>query len=131
MLFLFLTSHGSPEGVFELSHAPLQIQSLTPDWLKAELDKAGIKWRVVVISACFSGTFVKPLETPQSLIIIAAAATKPSFGCTDDADFTYFGRAFFDEALRQEHSLIQAFDTAKKTIEDKQGWVVYIIVKNL
>jgi hypothetical protein len=35
------------------------------------------------------------------LIITAAAADKPSFGCTDDADFTYFGRAFFDESLRQ------------------------------
>ncbi|HNP02871.1 MAG TPA: C13 family peptidase, partial [Agitococcus sp.] len=120
VLFLFLTSHGSPEGVFELSHAPLQIQSLTPDWLKTELDKAGIKWRVVVVSACFSGTFIKPLESEQSLIITAAEATKSSFGCTDDADFTYFGRAFFDEALRQEHSLIHAFDAAKRTIEQRE-----------
>ncbi len=120
VLFLFLTSHGSPEGVFELSHAPLQIQSLTPDWLKTELDKADIKWRVVVVSACFSGTFIKPLESEQSLIITAAEATKSSFGCTDDADFTYFGRAFFDEALRQEHSLIHAFDAAKKTIEQRE-----------
>lgn len=120
VLFLFLTSHGSADGVFELSHEPLQIQSLTPDWLKNQLDSAGIKWRVVVISSCFSGTFIPALQNPQSLIITAAAANKTSFGCTDDADFTYFGRAFFDEALRQEHSLIKAFDAAKITIEERE-----------
>lgn len=120
VLFLFLTSHGSADGVFELNNAPLQIQSLTPDWLKNQLDSAGIKWRVVVVSSCFSGTFIPPLQNPQSLIITASAANKTSFGCTDDADFTYFGRAFFDEALRQEHSLVNAFETAKMTIAERE-----------
>lgn len=120
VLFLFLTSHGSPDGVFELNHQPLQIQSLTPAWLRAELDKAHIRWRVVVISSCFSGAFIPSLQTTDSLIITAAEATKTSFGCTDDADFTYFGRAFFDEALRQEHSLMDAFQAAKQIIAARE-----------
>jgi hypothetical protein len=85
-----------------------------------ELDKAGIHWRVVVISSCFSGAYIPSLQTPGSLIITAAEATKTSFGCTDDADFTYFGRAFFDEALRQEHSLVNAFQAAKQTIATRE-----------
>ena len=120
VLFLFLTSHGSADGTFELSHQPLNIQSLTPAWLKAELDKAEIRWRVVVISSCFSGAYIPSLQTPSSLLITAAEATKTSFGCTDDADFTYFGRAFFDEALRQEHSLVSAFHAAKQTIAARE-----------
>lgn len=120
VLFLFLTSHGSADGTFELNHQPLQIQSLTPTWLRDELDKAGIHWRVVVISSCFSGAFIPSLQTSSSLIITAAEATKTSFGCTDDADFTYFGRAFFDEALRQEHSLVDAFQAAKQTIAARE-----------
>ncbi len=126
VLFLFLTSHGGADGTFELSHQPLQIQSLTPTWLRAELDKAGIHWRVVVISSCFSGAYIPSLQTPSSLVITAAEATKTSFGCTDDADFTYFGRAFFDEALRQEHSLVNAFQAAKQTIaarEKEEGFM--------
>ncbi|PTQ88216.1 C13 family peptidase [Agitococcus lubricus] len=125
VLFLFLTSHGSSDGVFELSHEPLQIQSLTPQWLRDELDKADIRWRVVVISSCYSGAFIPALQNSSSLIITAAEATKASFGCTDDADFTYFGRAFFDEALRQEHSLIDAFRAAKDIIamrEQEEGF---------
>ena len=120
VLFLFLTSHGSADGTFELSHQPLNIQSLTPAWLRAELDKAGIRWRVVVISSCFSGAYIPSLQTPSSLVITAAEATKTSFGCTDDADFTYFGRAFFDEAVRQEHSLVSAFHAAKQTIATRE-----------
>ena len=111
--------------MFELSHQPLQIQSVTPAWLRLELDKAGIRWRVVVISSCFSGAYVPSLQTTNSMVITAAEATKTSFGCTDDADFTYFGRAFFDEALRQEHSLISAFHAAKQTIairEKEEGF---------
>ena len=120
VLFLFLTSHGTADGVFELNNAPLQIQSLTPDWLKTQLDSAGIKWRVVVVSSCFSGTFIPPLQDTNSLIITASAANKTSFGCADDADFTYFGRAFFDEALRQEHSLVKAFEAAKVSIAERE-----------
>ncbi|MCB1657813.1 MAG: peptidase C13 family protein [Pseudomonadales bacterium] len=120
VLFLFMTSHGSADGVFELSHEPLQLEGITPEWLKDELEHAGIKWRVVVVSACYSGAFVPVLQNAQSLIITASAANKTSFGCTDDADFTYFGRAFFDEALRQEHSLVKAFEAAKQTISERE-----------
>ena len=61
------------------------------------------------------------------MVITAAEATKTSFGCTDDADFTYFGRAFFDEALRQEHSLISAFHAAKQTIAFEKKKRLYSI----
>ncbi|HEX5361185.1 MAG TPA: C13 family peptidase [Fluviicoccus sp.] len=120
VLFLFMTSHGSPDGLFELSHQPLQLQGVTPSWLRLALDNAGIRWRVIVLSSCYSGTFIPALQAPESLIITAAAADKTSFGCTDDADFTYFGRAFFDESLRQDHSLLEAFSSARKSISQRE-----------
>ncbi len=55
VLFLFMTSHGGADGVFELSNQPLQTAGVTPDWLRAALDKAGIRWRVIVMSSCYSG----------------------------------------------------------------------------
>ncbi|RZU48279.1 peptidase C13-like protein [Fluviicoccus keumensis] len=120
VLFLFMTSHGSRDGLFELSHQPLQLQGITPVWLRTALDKAGIRWRVIVLSSCYSGAFIPALKTPGSLVITAAAADKTSFGCSDDADFTYFGRAFFDESLRQDHSLLEAFASAKKSISQRE-----------
>ncbi|HEX5277893.1 MAG TPA: C13 family peptidase [Fluviicoccus sp.] len=120
VLFLFMTSHGSPDGLFELSHQPLQLQGITPAWLRLALDNAGIRWRVIVLSSCYSGAFIPALRSSESLVITAAAADKTSFGCTDDADFTYFGRAFFDESLRQDHSLLEAFASARKSISQRE-----------
>lgn len=119
VLFLFMTSHGAA-GEFELNYDPLQLDPVTPEWLRDALDAAGIKHRVIAISACYSGSFIPALRTPDSVVITAADAHHTSFGCSDDADFTYFGRAMFDEALRHQHSLTAAFDEAKVTIRKRE-----------
>jgi hypothetical protein len=120
VLFLFLTSHGSESHELELSYWPLQLAPVTPSWLRRVLDESGIQRRVIVLSACYSGGFIRDLQTPDTLIITAAAADKPSFGCTDDADFTYFGRAFFDESLRREHSLHESYAQALNILQERE-----------
>lgn len=125
VLFLFMTSHGSEDHQVELSYWPLELSGVTPEWLRTALDESGIRRRVIVLSACYSGGFIPVLQTPDTLVITAADARHTSFGCTDDAELTYFGRAFFDESLRRESSLWGAFDTARKTIrerEEEQGY---------
>lgn len=115
VLFLYLTSHGNP-GLFELANPPIDMKSLDPAWLRKALDQSGIRWRVIVVSSCYSGSFVEGLKSPDTLVITAAAADRASFGCDNEADYTYFGRAFFDQALRDETSLKAAFDHASKEI---------------
>jgi hypothetical protein len=125
LLFLFLTSHGSQTHRFSLDFSPLQFHELDPERLRGLLDESGIKNRVVVISACYSGGFIEPLRNDASLIIAASAADKNSFGCSNDAEWTYFGKAFFDEALRKTHSFVEAFEIAKPAIaarEKEQGY---------
>jgi len=56
---------------------------------------------VVIISACYSGVFIPRLANPDLLVITAADANHPSFGCEDKAKWTYFGDAFFNIALRK------------------------------
>lgn len=36
-----------------------------------------------------------------------------SFGCSEENDFTYFGRALFAEALNETDDLARAFELAK------------------
>jgi len=109
VLFLFMTSHGLP-NVFELSNEPIQMDSIDPQWLRQALDRAGIRWRVLVMSACYSGSFIDALQSPDTIVITASAADKTSFGCSNQPEFTYFGRAFFAEAMRNESSIPAAFD---------------------
>jgi peptidase C13-like protein len=78
---------------------------------------SGVRHKVVVISACFSGVFIHRLANPNVLVITAADAEHPSFGCQDKAKWTYFGDAFFNVALRQASSLTDAFVVARSFVQ--------------
>ncbi len=120
VLVLFLTSHGSAEHRFSLELWPLQFHELNPDMLRRILDESGIRNRVVVISACYAGGFVDKLKGDHTLVITAAAFDRNSFGCGNENDWTYFGKAYFDEALRKTHSFTHAFELAKPVIEERE-----------
>jgi hypothetical protein len=120
VLFLFLTSHGSKGGRFTLEFRPLRLNDLTAPELKQMLEDAGIRNRVIVVSSCYSGAFVDALKDDDTLIITASARDRNSFGCSNEADFTYFGKAYFDEALRASDSFIDAFDAAVPVIAERE-----------
>lgn len=125
IVFLYLSSHGSKDFKFMLDFGSMRFNDLDPEVLRQILDEAGIQRRVIIISSCYSGGFIEALKNEDTLVISAAAADKPSFGCSNEADFTYFGRAYFKEAMQQTDSFIEAFELAKKTIairEKKQGY---------
>jgi hypothetical protein len=115
VLFLFLTSHGQ-KGRFAVEMLGFGLNDLTPDRLRGILDRSGIRNRVVVVSACHSGSFIPALADPKTLVITAAHADRTSFGCDDRREWTYFGDAFFNRALRQERSFESAFERAKQLI---------------
>jgi hypothetical protein len=119
VLFLFLTSHGSP-GRVAVNFWPLELNQLSAKELKDMLDQAGIKWRVIVVSACYSGSFVDVLKDENTLIMTASAADRTSFGCGHDGTFTYFGDAYFGHALRDELSFARAFDAASVAIDRRE-----------
>jgi peptidase C13-like protein len=114
VLFLFLTSHGSPAGL-AVKAGPVT-QTLTPPNLADMLARTGVRHKVVVISACYSGVFIPRLANPDVLLITAADADHPSFGCRDQAKWTYFGDAFFNVALRKAKSLEDAFVVARTLV---------------
>ena len=118
VLFLFMTSHGAP-GRFSVDMADMPFHDLTPKALKETLDRSGIKNRVIVLSSCYSGSFIKQLADDDTLLITAARADRTSFGCSDENEWTYFGDAFFNHALREAKSFRAAFETARQLVA---GW---------
>jgi len=118
VLFLILTSHGSSAGL--AVKAGRLTQTLTPSKLADMLARTGVRHKVVVISACYSGVFIPRLANPDMLVITAADADHPSFGCRDKAKWTYFGDAFFNVALRQAKSLKEAFDVARALVRKRE-----------
>ncbi len=123
VLFLFLTSHGGP-GIFSVTMGDMPFRDLTPKQLRTMLDRSGIKNRVLVISACYSGSFIKDLANDDTLLITAARPDRTSFGCADERDWTYFGDAFFNHALRETTTFTAAFEIARRLVaewEKKEG----------
>ena len=120
VLFLFLTSHGSDDAVLSVDFWPLDPNDLSADDLHAALDASGIKWRVLVISACYSGSFIETLRDDYSLIFTASAPDKQSFGCSHDRDMTYFGEHYFAKELAAGGSLVDAFERAKQTLHERE-----------
>ena len=119
VLFLTLTSHGG-DKVIEMSNPPLALDNVDAKWLRQSLDKSGIKWRVIVVSACYSGSFINELKSPYTLVITASAANKSSFGCSNEAEYTYFGQAFFAESLPKLRRFQPAFEAASKRIAERE-----------
>lgn len=121
VLILMLTSHGSSDGEFSVeSSLMLSPEQLRGSDLRDALDAAGIKWRIVIVSACYAGKFIEPLKSPTTVVITAADAEHTSFGCADDRDLTYFGEAFLRDALPHAESLTQAFEKARASIHQRE-----------
>ncbi len=120
ILFLYLSSHGSSDAQFQLAQPGLSLPSLSADELKTMLDESGVRWKVLVISACYSGSFIPSLRDEHTLIITAAAADKTSFGCSDRAEYTYFGEAYFKDALPQAGSFVEAFEQAVALVKQRE-----------
>jgi Peptidase C13 family len=114
-LFLFLTSHGD-RALLAVEMPGIELQHLSSAMLRRMLDRSGIRNSVIVVSACHSGSFIPALASPTRLVIAAARADRTSFGCDDKREWTFFGDAFFNNALRKETSFKRAFVRAKRLI---------------
>lgn len=125
ILFLFLTSHGTEDHYLSANFPPLKLNNINASNIKQALDASGIKWRIIIISACYAGGFIEPLAGPTTLLITAASADRNSFGCGHDGQYTYFGEAYFEKGLKQTKSFTKAFDQASKIIfakEEEEGF---------
>jgi Peptidase C13 family len=118
VLLVFMTSHGAQTG-FALQFPGNRQAELTPQQIAATLDAEGIKNRVVIVSACFSGIFVPPLANDDTIVMTASDAKSTSFGCAPERDWTYFGDALFHQSLQPGTNFQQAFDHARVLIG---GW---------
>ena len=116
VLFLAIASHGGRDAVIAVSNSGLPLDDLTDTDLAEALQESGIQWRVIILSACYAGAFIPSLRDPQTIVITAAASDRSSFGCSNDRDMTYFGEAFYRDALPQARSLRDAFERARAAI---------------
>jgi hypothetical protein len=116
ILLLYLTSHGTEDHTLLVDMNPLPLDQLDPDGLAQMLSSHHIRYKVVVVNACYSGGFLPSLRGDGTAVLTAARSDRSSFGCGSDSDITYFGRAWLVDGLNQTDDILVAFADAKKEI---------------
>ncbi len=119
VLILYATSHGTAEVGLVYRDGEEGYGLISPKRLAKMLGGLGINRRMMLISACFSGVFVPALKNDTSVIVTAASDARTSFGCAATNDWTYFGDALINTALRKSQPFDKAISDALILIN---GW---------
>ena len=122
VLILYTTSHGAPLGIV-YNDGDQGFGAISPVRMADMLRQLGITRRLVIVSACYSGVFVPALASADGVVITAASSDRSSFGCQADSDWTFFGDALINHALRKHQPLAAAGAEAMALIAswEKQG----------
>jgi len=119
LLFLHMTSHGSKEHKFSVLFESMRLNDLSAKRIGEIVNGAGLPWRVVVVSACFSGGYIEELKSPQAMVITAASADRTSFGCENGREYTYFGAAYYRDSLT-DGDFRAAFERAVPLVRERE-----------
>lgn len=119
LLLLYMTMHGTDDHFLVQRRGEAIDGLIPPGALAAAIAASGIRHRVVVVSACYSGGFIPALESPDALVLTAAHRRRPSFGCGSASTVTWFGRAWMVEGLNRDADFAAAFEQALPRI---RGW---------
>src|SRR5262245_14185056 len=95
---IYATSHGTVKGL-TLARDPTSGYRLRPTQLHQVVQAAcGEAPTILVLSGCYTGTFLRDeLLGPNLIVLTAAAADRPSFGCRAEASYTYYDGCFLRE----------------------------------
>lgn len=119
VLVLYSTSHGTARAGLNYRDGAHGNSIITPGDLAEMLAISGTGNRLLILQACYSGQFIPALAGPKTVVATAASATRTSFGCSAGNDWTFFGHALINQAMRQPDGFVRQFRRAFVAI---YGW---------
>lgn len=120
VVVLLFTSHGSPfELAIKTGYGEYK-ESLAATELQDYLEALKPVPTIIVISACYSGSFVPALSAENRIIMTSAARDRSSFGCSPESDGTYFVQALFPKDLDPSASLWTMFSRARAQVAERE-----------
>jgi hypothetical protein len=97
---IYLTGHGAPEGLAMSADTPTMF--VRPTRMESMLNTCANRKTVLVVSACFSGMYLRPgITRPERIVMTASAEDLTSFGCSNNNRYTFFDQCFLDAWPRQ------------------------------
>jgi hypothetical protein len=116
---VLMSTHGNVDVLsvnFSTKYYPHVNAKVLNQWLA---DLRG-KPTLLLLSACYSGSFIEPLAGPSRVVLTAAAKDRTSFGCQFHSTNTYFVDALLNQPSFENLSLEQLMAQAKITIDQNE-----------
>ena len=119
----YVSSHGKQgDGVYmkrvhDGQHTPAQLNTAL-NWT------CGTAPTVVMVSACYSGQFIQPLRADNRIIMTAASAQRPSFGCSEAQEYTFWDGCVIDNFERSS-TWENLYTNVKQCIAQKEQQLGY------
>src|SRR6202012_5801989 len=115
---IYFTSHGTPTGMVmgDALLSPAQMHDMVSS-------ACGNRPSVIVMSSCYSGQFVQPLQGENRIIMTAARPDRTSFGCGEMDHYTFFDDCFLRTfpmagGFAEQGALVQQFVAAREQAVD-------------
>lgn len=106
LVVLLISTHGTPKTL-DVKVASTNHPPLTAAELARALQPLGDTPTVVVLSACYSGSFIPELARDTRIVLTAASAERSSWGCNFEFANTFFIEELFRRNFDDSLSLVQ------------------------
>jgi hypothetical protein len=117
---VYLTGHGAPEGLAMSADTPTNYVRTTR--MESMLNGCAQRPTVLVVSACFSGVYLRPgITRPERIVMTASAADLTSFGCSDNTRYTFFDQCFLEAWPRHQQWGLLADEIADCVTETERS----------
>jgi hypothetical protein len=118
-VMLLFSTHGNVD-VLGVNVAATNHPYVNGRALRSWLAPLGNKPTLLILSACYSGSFLDPLKAPNRMILTAAAKDRSSFGCQFHSDNTFFVQELIPQRLDAQQSLNQMADAAAANVAKRE-----------
>ena len=119
VVLVYVSAHGAPgllgREAGGREEAPVTVAEVR-GWLAPLRDQT----TVLVLSACFSGSFIPALAGEHRIVLAAARADRTSFGCRAGAEHTVFGAALLDALATPRESLRDVVSKVREAVTERE-----------
>ncbi|MBU1344750.1 MAG: C13 family peptidase [Proteobacteria bacterium] len=120
LVVVLLASHGAPNKIrIKIGNGGYSVD-LTSQEVKRYLEQLESIPTIILISACYSGSFMTELAGENRIIITSASKDRVSFGCSPKGKNTYFIRELFQNNFNASKSLSELFLQASQQVAEKE-----------
>lgn len=119
IVMIYASTHGAP-GLLGRAAGGEELEPIGTAELKRWLAPLRGRDTVLLLSACFAGSFIPEVQESHRIVFTAARADRTSFGCQAGAEHTVFGDALLQALVPRGTSLRDAVAATRATVSAQE-----------